>query len=79
MMPRPTSPAVVRGWGVIQVPAYDVRDLVRSDELVEILPDTPPAPLPMSALYPERRHASGRVRAFIEWIRELHDTHMRDG
>ena len=38
------------GLGLIQIPAYDVRDHLARGELVEILPDHRPAPLPMTRL-----------------------------
>ena len=66
------------GLGLIQVPAYDVRHLVRGGELVEVLADVAPRPMPLSAVYPERRYTSGRVRAFVDWVQGLHDTRMRD-
>ncbi|MGQ7847689.1 LysR family transcriptional regulator [Granulosicoccus sp. 3-233] len=67
------------GLGLIQVPAYDVSDLLESGELVEVLSDRPPAPMPMSAVYPERRYTSARVHVFVEWLKELYASHMRDG
>ncbi|WP_439333982.1 LysR substrate-binding domain-containing protein [Stenotrophomonas maltophilia] len=36
--------------------------------LVEILPDFPPSPTPVSLLYPHNRQLSLRVRVFIDWL-----------
>lgn len=59
------------GLGLIQVPAYDVRDHIDRGELVELLPRHRPAPMPIHIVYPHRRHLSGRLQAFIEWASEL--------
>jgi DNA-binding transcriptional LysR family regulator len=59
------------GLGLIQVPAYDVRDHIARGELVELLPRHRPAPMPIHIVYPHRRHLSGRLQAFIEWASEL--------
>lgn len=59
------------GLGLIQIPAYDAREHVRRGELVEVLPDFAPAPLPICALYPQRRYNARRVVAFIDWVQEL--------
>lgn len=65
------------GLGLIQIPAYDAKALVARGELVEVMPHASPAALPVSAVYPERRYASGRVKVFVEWIASLYDEHMR--
>lgn len=59
------------GLGLVQMPAIDIRELVENGQLVEVLPEWRAPPLPVSALYPHRRHRSGKVLAFIEWIEAL--------
>lgn len=59
------------GLGLIQVPAYDVRGHLDAGELVEVLPDYRAESLPMTLLYPHRRHLSRRVRVFAEWLETL--------
>lgn len=56
------------GLGLIQIPAYDVRDTIARGDLVEVLPRHRPAPMPLHIVYPHRRHLSGRLQAFIEWV-----------
>lgn len=56
------------GLGLIQIPAYDVRHHLAVGELVEIMPEWPAAPLPMSILYPHRKHLSRRLQVFMEWV-----------
>lgn len=59
------------GLGLIQIPAYDVRQLIEQGELVEVLPRHRPVPMPVHIVYPSRRHLSGRLQAFIQWASEL--------
>lgn len=59
------------GVGLIQVPAYDVAPQLRSRELKEILSDFRAEPLPMTLLYPSRKHLSRRFQAFADWLTDL--------
>jgi DNA-binding transcriptional LysR family regulator len=56
------------GLGLIQVPRYHVQADLAAKTLVEILPDFPPSPTPVSLLYPHSRQLSPRVRVFIDWV-----------
>jgi DNA-binding transcriptional LysR family regulator len=56
------------GLGLIQVPEGGVREHLRSGLLVEVLPDFRPAPMPVSFVYPSRRHVPARTLAFMEWV-----------
>lgn len=64
------------GLGLIQVPAYDVRAHIANGELVEILPRHRPAPMPVHIVYPHRRHLSGRLQAFKDWVSVLLRQHV---
>lgn len=59
------------GLGMIQVPRYDVADLLAAGELVEVLPVHPPPGLPFNALYPPQQRASRLLHAFIDWVETL--------
>ena len=61
----------IAGLGLIQIPAYDVRKPIDAGALVEVLPDHNAAPLPVTLLYPTRRHLSRRVRVFAEWLESV--------
>ncbi|MYM21404.1 LysR family transcriptional regulator [Duganella sp. FT135W] len=61
----------LQGLGLAQVAAYQVRDQLASGALVEVLADTPPAPMPISLQYPQGRMASPRLRVFAEWLAAL--------
>jgi len=59
------------GLGMIQIPRFDVMDLLRAGELVEVMPDARPSPMPVHLVYPHRKHLSRRVQAFLSWIEDL--------
>lgn len=63
--------SAVAGLGLIQVPAFDVIDLLKEGKLAKVMPHWRPAPLPVNALYPHRKHLSPRVRVFLEWVGNL--------
>ncbi|WP_321786123.1 LysR family transcriptional regulator [Paraburkholderia sp. J94] len=63
----------VEGFGLIQAPRYMVLPLLKSGQLVEVLPDIKPLPMPISAVYPHSRHLSPKVRVFVDWIAEVFD------
>ncbi|KUM03286.1 LysR family transcriptional regulator [Chromobacterium subtsugae] len=59
------------GLGLIQLPRYDAAPHVAAGRLVEVLADWPPPAMPVSVLYPHRRHLSRRVQVFVEWASAL--------
>lgn len=64
------------GLGLIQVPRFDVREHLAAGELIEVMSDARPAPLPVHLVYPHRLHLSRRVALFLVWIADLLDPHM---
>jgi DNA-binding transcriptional LysR family regulator len=56
------------GLGLVQVPRYRIADELACGTLVDVLPDYPPSPTPVSVLYPYSRQLSPRVRVFVEWL-----------
>lgn len=63
--------SAIAGLGLIQIPAFDVSDLLKQGKLTEVLPHWRPSPMPVHALYPHRKHLSPRVRVFLEWVEVL--------
>lgn len=59
------------GMGLIQIPAFDVREHLEAAELVEVLQDWPAPSMPVQIVYPHRRHLSRRVQAFSGWLAEI--------
>jgi DNA-binding transcriptional LysR family regulator len=56
------------GLGLIQAPRYRAEADLRAGRMIELLPDHPPSPTPVSVLYPRSRQLSPRVRVFIDWL-----------
>ncbi|WP_460482671.1 LysR family transcriptional regulator [Comamonas humi] len=64
------------GLGLIQIPRYDVQHLLDAGRLAEVMPGHRAAPMPVSLLYPHRRHRSRRLAAFIDWFGALMAPHL---
>ena len=60
--------ACVAGLGLIQAPAAGLQALIDRGVLVEVLPDHPAEPMPVSLLYAHRRHLPQRAQEFMNWI-----------
>ena len=59
------------GFGLIQLPRHHVTRQMAAGVLVEVLQQHRPPALPLSVLYPHRRHVPMRVRVFMDWLAEL--------
>lgn len=60
--------ACVAGLGFGLFLCYQVMPWVRRGELVMILTDFEPLPIPINLVYPHARLMSSRVRALVDWI-----------
>jgi len=58
----------LHGAGLIQVPRFHIEAMLRDGRLVEVLGTWRSPDLPLSALYPQRRQLSPRVRVFVDWL-----------
>jgi DNA-binding transcriptional LysR family regulator len=56
------------GLGLVQVPRFHAAADLAQGTLVQVLADCPPAPIPISLLYPRSRQLSPRVRVFVDWF-----------
>jgi DNA-binding transcriptional LysR family regulator len=56
------------GFGLLQAPRYRFARELADGTLIEVLPDHPPTPTPLFALYPQNRQVAARVRVFLDWI-----------
>lgn len=63
--------AVAAGLGITQTPHVLAACLLEKGELERVMTDTQSTGKPVWIVYPQRKHLSARVRAFIEWVREL--------
>jgi DNA-binding transcriptional LysR family regulator len=60
--------AASRGAGIVFEPAFIVGPEVRAGRLVPLLQDFEPAPIPIYAVYPSRKHLSAKVRLFVDFL-----------
>ncbi len=65
------------GLGLIQIPAYDVRNELAEGHLLEVMPAHRADPLPMNLLFPHRRHPSQRLRVFVDWLQGVLEAAVR--
>lgn len=63
--------AGLAGLGLIQAGLPSLKPYLASGELIEILSDLRPAPLPVSVVVAHRQNLSRRVRIFIEWLEQV--------
>ena len=63
--------AALAGLGLAQVPRYRVERELAAGQLKIVLPGAPPAPMPVSVLYPQNRQVSARVRVFTQWLAQV--------
>lgn len=60
--------AAVEGMGIIMVPSFIAHKEIESGDLVQILEDHNPPHIDAYAIYPQTRHLSHRVRAFVDFL-----------
>jgi DNA-binding transcriptional LysR family regulator len=63
--------ACVAGLGIIQAPRWGRSDVLRSGFLVEVLPDFPCAPMPVTLVHGHGRNVPKRVRAVLAWLTQV--------
>ncbi len=67
--------AALAGLGIVQAPRVGMIEHVVQGRLIELLPDHVAEALPVSLIYPQRRHLARRVRVFIDWVATLMKTY----
>ena len=60
--------AVCAGYGLAQIQSYFVDDTVKAGQLEPVLEKFRPKIDPISLVYPQNRHLSPKVRAFIDFM-----------
>jgi DNA-binding transcriptional LysR family regulator len=63
--------ACLAGLGIIQAPLFGVRPLIEQGLLVEVMPAFRGEPMPVSLLYPHRRHLPRRLQAMMSWLTDV--------
>lgn len=68
--------ACLAGLGLIQAPVVGLQPLIDQGLLVEVLPEFPAEPMPLSILYANRRNLPRRVREFMAWVAVLLEPYL---
>ena len=71
--------AVAAGLGITQVPRMLAACMLDKGMLELVMTDTASTGKPVWIVYPQKKHLSARVQAFIEWVRELFDRTNQPG
>jgi len=58
----------IANQGIAQLPSFYVDAAIQSGELIELLSDYVPSPLPVNLLYPSQRLLSPTVRALVDYL-----------
>ena len=58
------------GRGIVNKPRFEVAGHLRDGSLVEVLPETPPAPTIFGCLYPHKKLQDPKVRLFVNFVNE---------
>jgi LysR family transcriptional regulator, regulator for bpeEF and oprC len=67
--------AAEAGLGVAQIPAFVLKEAMEQGRLELLLGDWFAEPAPLSVVYPENRHLSGKIRVFVDWVADLFAEH----
>lgn len=68
--------AGLAGIGLIQAGLSSLSDHLAKGELIEVLADLRPEPLPVSVVVAHRQNMSRRVRGFVEWLEEVLEPYL---
>ncbi|MEP9372430.1 LysR family transcriptional regulator [Mesorhizobium sp. KR1-2] len=66
---------VLTGWalagrGIINKPRFEVEPFIRDGRLQVLLPDTPPVPIQLAAVYPHKNLQDPKVRLLLDFMAE---------
>lgn len=66
---------VITGWaleghGIINKPRFEIEPFLREGRLKVILPETPPVPVKLAAIYPHRKLQDPKVRLLVDFMAE---------
>ncbi|WP_423369325.1 LysR substrate-binding domain-containing protein [Burkholderia sp. LMG 32019] len=63
----------LHGLGIVHTLNFMVRPFIERKQLVPILADWRPDPMPVYAVYPPSRRYSTKVKVFVDWVSTLFD------
>ena len=70
--------ACYAGLGIIQAPIVGAKEDLAQGRLIEILPQYVAPPMPVSCIYPHRRHLAKRVQVFMDWVQMQMKEYLTD-
>jgi len=76
--PQVVAEAAIAGLGVARVPLFAVRAAIFDGRLEALLEDFELKSLAVNAVYPHRRHLSGKVRVFVDFLVGWFDRRRRE-
>jgi LysR family transcriptional regulator, regulator for bpeEF and oprC len=65
---RAAKPAVLNGMGLMFVTRYQVEEEIQAGQLVPLLTDFMPAPLPVHLVYPHRTHMKAGLKLLLQYL-----------
>lgn len=68
--------ACLSGLGIIQVPTAGIQHYLANGQLIRILAPFRAPSMPVTLVYPHRRHLSRRVKIFMDWLSEIMQTYI---
>jgi len=74
---------VLTGWalagrGIVNKPRFDVEPFIRDRRLKVILPDCPPTPVQLAAVYPHKNFQDPKVRLLLDFMADRCQRMIRD-
>ncbi len=74
---------VLTGWalagrGIVNKPRFEIEPFLRDRRLTVILPDNPPAPVQLAAVYPHKNFQDPKVRLLLDFMAERCQRMIRD-
>jgi DNA-binding transcriptional LysR family regulator len=58
----------LNGHGIINKPRFEVEPFIRNERLVVVLPDTPPTPTMLAAVFPHRHFPDPKVNLLLDYL-----------
>jgi DNA-binding transcriptional LysR family regulator len=68
----------IAGHGIVNKPRFEVEPYIRDGRLKVILPDTPPVPIQLAAVFPHRKFQDPKVRLLLDFMAERCQRMIRD-
>ena len=78
MMATSLTGWALAGRGIVNKPRFDVEPFIRDGRLKVILPDTPPPPVQLAAVYPHKKFQDPKVRLLLDFMADRCQRMIRD-